>query len=96
MVNLKPQRKYNEDTKTKLLKLTEKFGAGNVAQQIDMPESPLRSWKKVRIHCKGKSGRQPLFPDVEAELIAVFRDSRYNGIMINDIYVHAPRGQKNC
>ena len=80
-VYLKVQRRYTEDTKAKVVELAGKIGPHQVSVQTGIPEASIRRWKKVNGTKSVGSGRQPQHPEIEAELIKMFCDSRSHGIL---------------
>lgn len=83
-IYLKTQRRYSTEVKTKVVELAEKIGPYQVSVQTGIPEASVRRWKKNGPVGKGGSGRQPLFPNVESELMKMFRDSRSLGILMTN------------
>ena len=72
LTNFKVQRRYSTETKLKVLEFSEKLGPKIVAKETGIPETSIRRWKKIGIENSGKSGRKPLFPSVEKELMKCF------------------------
>jgi len=80
---IKPQRRYTKDTKLKAIALTQELRPSRVSSYTGIPESSLRRWNKVGISRTGNSGRRPMYPIVEAELLKVFKEGRSNGMVLN-------------
>ena len=76
------KRRYSETSKLRALELAHQHGFQKVAANTGIPETTIRRWSKVGVKKIGVSGRIPLFPAVEAELVNVFRDNRAKGLMI--------------
>ena len=83
-IYVRPQRRYSTEIKIKVAELAEKIGLFQVSLQTGIPEASVRRWKKDGPFGKGGSGRQPLFPNVENELVKVFRDARALGILMTN------------
>lgn len=57
-INLRPQRRYHEETKIKAVELCKKVGTLKVAAATSIPESTLRRWSKVGVARVGKGWQE--------------------------------------
>jgi len=80
----KSQRRYTPEARAKALELATKFGAHKVSVKSGIPETTIRRWQKVGTDYKKGSGRLPTFPEIEIELMKVFREARANGILMTN------------
>jgi len=87
LIQLKPQRKYQVETKVKAVELCGKVGTLKVAASTSIPESTLRRWQKVGVNRVGHSGRHPKYKNIEPDLFASFMNCRAEGISVNNRYL---------
>ena len=83
-INLKPQRRYKEETKAKVVELATKIGPHQVSLKTGIPETSIRRWGKTGVSKKSGSGRPPQHSEIEAELVNVFRGSRNTGLLVTN------------
>jgi len=74
-------RRYSETAKASAVGLAKTIGVARASMHSGIPETSIRRWQKSGLSRTGKSGRIPLFPEIEAELLKVFKDFRHNGIL---------------
>lgn len=60
---------FSRKTKEKALKFAEKFGVKNAAEQLNLPISKIKMWKKNDKNSLAFRGRKPVDPRMEINLV---------------------------